>query len=101
MVFAKKDFKEGQLRLVAASTRVDKKSVPDAAGLGSYKLTPSSIDQHLYLMHQVSPPMNKDAEPSRNPFVSPFWLVRHVDRQANLTLQYGVVNVLGTDVHVP
>ena len=102
MVYSKVDIEPGQLKLVAASSRIDRKSAPNVIGLGTYKLTEEKSAE-LFLSPQHVTPQNKDGEPNKAPWVAPFWVVRHVDnaKQANLKLDYVVVNVFDIDVNVP
>jgi hypothetical protein len=102
MVTAAADFRPGELKLIPASMRVEKKSGPHAIGLGAYNLA-NDKQVAMYLMPQLTPPLGKDGRPNKVPWVAPFWAVRQVEtqKQACMKLEYMQVTVLDVQVHVP
>ena len=99
MIKTKKDFKAGDLQLVAASQRIDKKSSKDAVSVGRFE----AISSELFVTPQVVPPVGKDNQESKAPWVAPFWLVQgcEAEDEANMILKHETVVVGCISVAVP
>ena len=98
---------KGELVIVAASARIDVKRPSSSSvgwvSLGEYELVENGSNTQLYMLHHFVPPVGKNGEPNKLPFVSPFWHVRNVDqaKEATMSLTWRSVNVAGVDCHVP
>jgi len=101
------DVPKGKLVIVAASARVDMKRPASSSAswvsLGEYELVKNSSSAELYMSQHFVPPIGKNGEPNKLPFVSPFWHVRIVDqaRQATMSLEWRSVAIAGVDCNVP
>ena len=97
---------KGDLVIVAASSRIDVKRPSSSSvgwvSLGEYELVEGSQTK-LYMSHHFVPPIGKNGEPNKLPFVSPFWHVRNVAqaKQATMELAWRSVSVAGVCCQVP
>jgi len=71
MVYAISPFKKGELKLVAASTKITNKFKDDGHSMGFSLGDVDGNGEHLFLVNQYKAPSKDD------PWVCPFWLIRH------------------------
>ena len=93
-------FKACELRLVAASTRLDRKSgTKDSVCCGTFDI----IKSDMFLLPHFSSPMKSDGEANKQPWVCPFWIVASCkeERESNMDLIYEKVSVNNIEVSVP
>ncbi len=102
-VLVNKAFKAFGLVLVAVSKCVDRKPASSSLSIGSFSLKDGDDPTKLYISSCFTPPVDpKAGQPSKSPFVVPFWLVKNVeDPSANMELRYTTETVGGRTIHVP
>ena len=94
------DFKTGELQLVPASQRIERKQGDKGLPVGKFSI--GGDDTKLYIMPQFVPPMNAQGEKNKSAWVAPFWLVTPTDaNEANMTLTFVKRDVHGYIVYVP
>ena len=95
----KTPFKAKSLRLVAASTRLDRKAGKDGVCVGMFDI----IESELFLLPHFVNPLGRDGEPQKGAWVCPFWAVGACknEEDANMHLVHELVHVNNITVHVP
>ena len=94
-------FKAGELQLIPATQRVERK--PGEKGLVVGKFDLGGEEQtKLYIQPQFVTPMNSQGEKNKAPWVVPFWIVTSAEeKDANMTFTHIKKEVEGYTIYVP
>ena len=96
---------KGSLVLVPCTERIDKvvqgKTSKGALELGSYTIDKFTFE--VQALPQFVPPLNKDGEQNKTPWVCPFWLVGEPDGavRGNMQMHFETVQVHDLEIKVP
>jgi hypothetical protein len=95
------DIAKGELRLVCASQRVDRKESSGCIKVGTF--TVGDMTTPMYVSQQLVLPLNKNGEEVENPWLSHFWCVEKSPKasECNVALIWEEVAVLQHIVLVP
>ena len=101
-VRVRRDYRVGELTLVAASQRIDKKCF-NGICFKVCTFATESGDTSLYLASHFVLPINPKGEQNKSPWVAPFWYVSEPAKEAhpNMVLKYVKHTVQGIVVQVP
>ena len=104
-VRANRDFKAGELQLIPASQRIERKQGDKGVPVGRFALSGEDKTQltPLFVMPQFVPPTNAQGEANKTPWVAPFWaVVGAADaNDSNMDLGYIKHELNGYTVYVP
>ena len=100
-VRARVDIAKGELKLVAASARVDKKGSILSCCIGQFAMPSGQHD--LYIAPQVALPETRDGDVNAYPWVSHFWMVQQHDtlKDCNMELHWEERSIAKYVVYVP
>ena len=101
IVKATRAFKAGELCLVPASQRIERKQSPGSLPVGRFDLG-AEDDTILYLGSQFVPPVSANGTENKSTWVAPFWIVNSTEAaDANMDLVHVERDIKGIKVFVP
>ena len=96
-----KAFKVGELSLVAATQRIERKQGTSGLAVGRFCIG-DATDAILYVTPHFVPPLDGKAVPNKTPWVAPFWLVNtSEDDDFNMDLVFAKKVIEECTVYVP
>ena len=91
--------KGGELQLAGASTRIDRKPVASAVGVGVYRL-PGEVVK-LFMNPQLIPPVSNRGEAAKAPWVNPFWIVGTTTKQEKVNVKLSWIDYTVREYTIP
>ena len=92
----------GELKLVPASMRIEKKATAKSLWIGDYILS-DATKVTFYLGSQIIPGVDKHGKTQEKPWISQFWFVDVSSKQkeVNMQLEWVKMNDFGCEVNIP
>ena len=88
-------FATGKLKIVGTSQRIERKAMPGSVLAATLK------DEKLFICPHTALPINAAGEVNKAPWIAPYWMVKQVDKDANMIEEVYKIDVHGFTVMVP